>query len=109
VVHTLFGLTYMANAPPADRHDRSSEWRVSSSENLTDASVWQSRRGAVVTSPPPALHSTSSEQASRGRSTAATTLSDDKIKNGEVKETKFIEIGIIMTITAHAPNLMEIP
>ena len=55
VVHTLFGLTYMANGPPRSPKATVSEYRGVSSENLTDASVWQSRRGAVVTSSPPCL------------------------------------------------------
>ena len=81
VVHTLFGLTYQANAPPK----RVIEYSVTSSENPTDASVWQSRKGAVVTSPPPAPIRQAQGRLSRGRSAAATTLSDDKIKSERVR------------------------
>ena len=89
VVHTLFGLTYQANAPPK----RVIEYSVTSSENPTDASVWQSRKGAVVTSPPPAPIRQAQGRLSRGRSAAATTLSDDKIKSERVRRLRDRIVG----------------
>ena len=76
VVHTLFGLTHQANAPPADRKDRSNELRVMSSELGRDENVSQSRRGAegVISSPP-----------APSRGIEGTTLSDDKIKSERVR------------------------
>jgi hypothetical protein len=46
VVHTLFGLTHQANAPPADR---SYELRVMSSEFGTDKYLSQRRKVAEAT------------------------------------------------------------
>jgi len=90
VVHTLFGLTYMANAPPADRKDRSSELRVMSSENLTDASVMQRQRSAVeISSPPPPSRGIETATLSQGikgsNPCGIVTAPDDKIKSERVR------------------------
>ena len=74
VVHTLFGLSHQANAPPTSpRTIVNEEWSMKH-----EVGVLERCRGTeVMTSPPP--------PPSRGRSAAATTLSNDKIKSQRVR------------------------
>jgi len=83
LVHTLFGLTYQANAPPGSPKATVSEYRGVSSENLTDASVWQSRSDSVVTSSP--LPPIRQAQGRLSRGIEGTTLSDEKIKSERIR------------------------
>jgi hypothetical protein len=75
VVHTLFGLTYMANAPPSPTAMVNEEWRMKNEVGVMQRKRYAEVSSAVSPPPPP----------SRGRSAAATTLSDDKIKSQRVR------------------------
>ncbi len=81
VVHTLFGLSHQANAPPTSpRAIVNEEWSMEH-----EVGILERRRGTeVMTSPPPCLAGRQATP-SRGRSAAATTLSNDKIKSQRVR------------------------